>query len=221
MAIKDGLEIAEDLVNFSKTKSEFYYLAEEIENDLLNGKIELSKDGDVVFQSNKAKSKSKRLPIHLTASIVKSLSSLVFYLKYIAEHNELIIIDEPELNLHPNNQVIIARVFAKLINNGFRLLVSTHSDYIVRELNNLIMASTLDKKTLIENKLENYQNGYGINKADIGAYLFNYENPNSRKVNVKPIKIDKFGFEISTIDKTVDELNFNSNILYNLTIDHE
>ena len=48
-------------------------------------------------------------------------------------------VDEPELNLHPENQRRIAQLFARLVNLGIRVFVTTHSDYIVKELNTLIM----------------------------------------------------------------------------------
>lgn len=205
MPIRDGLEVAEDLNNYSKTKSEFYSFAEEIENELLNGKVIITKDGDVQFSSNKAK--RKKIPIHLTASIVKTLSSLIFYLKYIATKNELIIIDEPELNLHPNNQVYLARVFARLINQGFRLIISTHSDYIIRELNNLIMASSLKRKESITINSFTYSKEYYLDYNTVGAYLFNFKNSTSRNVTVSSIPISKSGFDVETIDNTIDELN--------------
>ena len=47
--------------------------------------------------------------------------------------------DEPELNLHPANQRRIARLFARLVNLGVKVFITTHSDYIVKELNTLIM----------------------------------------------------------------------------------
>ena len=48
-------------------------------------------------------------------------------------------VDEPELNLHPENQRRIARLFARLVNLGVKVFITTHSDYIVKELNTLIM----------------------------------------------------------------------------------
>ena len=48
-------------------------------------------------------------------------------------------IDEPELNIHPENQRHIARLLARLVNAGLRIVISTHSDYIVREFNSLLM----------------------------------------------------------------------------------
>lgn len=205
MPIRDGLEIAEDLVNYSKTKTDFYEFAEEIESELLQGKVTITKDGDVQFASNKAK--SKKIPIHLSASIVKTLSSLIFYLKHIATKNELIIIDEPELNLHPNNQVYLTKVFARLINNGFRLLISTHSDYIIRELNNLIMASSDNIQTKKIAKKLGYSENEKLKSDSVAAYLFNYKNKKSRKITLSPIKVTETGFEVTTIDQTVEDLN--------------
>jgi predicted ATP-dependent endonuclease of OLD family len=212
LPIRDGLLIAEDLTNYSKNKSDYFSLAEEIENDLLHGKVIVNKDGDVQFTSNKAK--GKKIPIHLSASIVKTLSSLVFYLKHIASKNELIIIDEPELNLHPNNQVLITRIFAKLINKGFRLLISTHSDYIIRELNNLIMASVDNKETKEIAKKYGYGNNVSLNKDSVGAYLFHYKKEGARFVTISPINVTETGFDVETIDKTIDDLNETSEELF-------
>lgn len=212
MPIRDGLEIAEDLTNYSKNKTDYYELAEEIENELLNGKVILNKDGDVQFSSNKAK--SKKIPIHLSASIVKTLSSLVFYLKHIASKNELIIIDEPELNLHPNNQVYITRIFAKLINKGFRLLVSTHSDYIIREINNLIMSSSQKSGVQDLAKKIGYTSDIQLDKNYVSAYLFHYKSETSRNVTISPIEISENGFDVETIDNTIDELNEKSESLF-------
>ena len=58
----------------------------------------------------------------------------------------MIFIDEPELNLHPVNQRKIARILAKVANSGIKIIISTHSDYIVKEFNNLIMLSGKIKK---------------------------------------------------------------------------
>ena len=140
LAIRDGLRMAEDMLNIQKRESSFKALAEEIENQILDGRLTVGKYGEALFVPNKAK--ANPLPIHLAASLTKTLASLVFYLKHMAEPKDLIIIDEPELNLHPDNQLKITRVLAKLVNHGFKVIMSTHSDYIIREVNNLIMLNT-------------------------------------------------------------------------------
>jgi len=205
IAISDGLSVSNDLQNIQKKNSEFYAFATEIEEDLLNGTLIVTKEGDMQFSSNR--NKGKKLPIHMSASIVKTLSSLVFYLKHIAEKSDLIIIDEPEMNLHPDSQRILAKVFAKLLNQGFRLLISTHSDYIIREFNNLIMTS----HNKPEIKELAYKLGYHIDESikpeQVGCYYFHFPKSNSRQLTVIELPVDEAGFEVPSIDETIEKQN--------------
>jgi len=70
---------------------------------------------------------------------IRSLLQLSRYLKHQARVGDLVIIEEPELNLHPKNQRRIARLLASLVNCGLKIMITTHSDYILREFNNLIL----------------------------------------------------------------------------------
>ena len=209
--IRDGLRVAEDLENIQKNNSLFFDFAEEIENELLKGKVGITSEGNVEFASEKAP--RIKLSFHQSSSIVKTLSSLVIYLKHLASYNDLLIIDEPELNLHPDNQVKLTRIFARLINKGLRLVISTHSDYIIREINNLIMFSNVDAKEDFSS-IYNYNKGEYINLNDVSAYFFNYKNERAKQTEVTPIKIDKYGFEVETLDNTIDYLNEISNDLF-------
>jgi predicted ATPase len=210
IAVRDGLAIADDLVNIQNNRSKYASLADEIESDLLNGQVILSKEGEVQFVSNR--SKSKKIPIHLSASIVKTLSSLTFYLRHRAKDNDLVIIDEPELNLHPNCQILLVRIFAKMMERGFRLLISTHSDYIIREINNLIMLHSInDEKRLAANDI-GYSGVKSINHEEVAAYLFDFRT--KTKVSVNPLEVDETGFEVDTIDNAIRGLNEASEELY-------
>ena len=201
--VRDSLEISEDLNNFKKNNSEFEHFADEIEKEILKGQVLISKEGDVQFKPDKAK--SLKLPIHLTASVVKSLSNLVIYFRHLATKGDFIIIDEPELNLHPDNQVIIARIIAKIVNKGFKVLISTHSDYIIRELNNLIM---LKSKPNFAKKY-NYADDTLLTHSKVGAILFHY---NTRKS--VSLEVTETGFEVETIDNVINELNERSQDLF-------
>ena len=207
LAIKDGLMIADDLAETKKTTSDFFDFATEIENELLHGKVLITNDGEIQFKPDKAQ--KRLLPIHMTASIVKSLASLVIYLKHLAKGNDLIIIDEPEINLHPDNQIILTRLFARLINKGFRLLLSTHSDYVVREINNLIMLS-LDKEEVVKLKETfNYKKEEYITKDDIEVHFFDYpkKKTGNKQVVIQKLEILSSGFEIPTVNETIEEQN--------------
>lgn len=209
LPVRDGLEISEDLNNFKKNEGAFAFFGEQLENELLNGKVSVTKEGEIVFSPNKAK--TLKLPIHLTASIVKSLSSLVLYFKHLATEGDFIIIDEPELNLHPDSQILIARIIALIVNQGFKVLINTHSDYIIRELNNLIMLSNVSSDFDEYERNYNYTKQHKIDPSFVGAYLFSY---NKTKVTVQQLDVSGDGFEVSTIDKVINDLNERSQDLF-------
>lgn len=210
--IKDALETAQNLDAYHKQKSEFYYIADELESEFLQGEISVSENGDIVFTPQDFK---WPIETHMTSSTVKSLASLSFFLRHTAQKGNFIIIDEPELNLHPNNQVKIARFLARLVNEGFKVMISTHSDYILRELNSLIMLGSGLKKepdTTIELMQKyGYTEKQTLQKEQLGVYLFRQGKA------VEEVKVEETGFEIATIDETVDKLNETSqNIYYEL-----
>jgi len=205
--IRDNLEIAEDLAHLSQRESEFGSDAEELEQGILKGKIEISPEGEVKFIPNNAPTQS--LALYLTSSLVKSLANLVFYLRYLAHRGDYIIIDEPELNLHPDNQILMARFLGRLVNAGFKIIASTHSDYIIREMNTLIMLTKPDGKSADLIKEYGYAENQLLKPEQVGAYLFK---ENSQRSEI--IEVSETGLNIETIDKVVDDLNESSEGVY-------
>ncbi|MBK9258722.1 MAG: AAA family ATPase [Polyangiaceae bacterium] len=200
--IRDSLRTANDLANLKRQKSPFADLADELESSVLHGTISVADTGELRFAPND--NKDAQLEMHLTASVVKSLSSVVFYFRHLANPRDFIIIDEPELNLHPDNQRIITRILAKAARRGIKIMMSTHSDYVLRELNHLIMLSKLPED---EAKDMGYDPMWAIAPDRIGVYLFDEH-------TAKPVPIEETGFSIKTIDDVVDRLNADEQRLY-------
>ena len=92
-----------------------------------------------------------------SSSCVRSLLDLGYYIKHIAQKNDLLMIDEPEMNLHPENQRKIARLFAALANIGINVYITTHSDYILREFSTLVVLSNKDERIKKIVKEEKYR----------------------------------------------------------------
>ena len=132
----------------------------------------------------------------------------MFYLEHLAKEGETLIIDEPELNLHPDNQRKIAIILVMIANRGIKVIVSTHSDYFIREINNLIML-----KNEFPSKNEIMQNyGYSenmlISDKQVNAYLF--ENN-----SIKLMEMDnKEGIIAKTFDDVINSLNSSSDDIY-------
>ncbi|MBI4850875.1 MAG: ATP-binding protein [Acidobacteria bacterium] len=88
------------------------------------------------------------IDLYNASSSIKQLAPLLVYLRYIDRGNNLIIIDEPEMNLHPENQVKLLEVLGILVNSGFKILITTHSPYFMSHLNNLVNGKVGDEETL-------------------------------------------------------------------------
>lgn len=209
--IRDCLKVADDLDTIKKSNSIFYDFAEEIEKELLDGNVIIGKEGNVEFSSFKT-SKKTTLSFHQSSSIVKTLAGLVIYLKHSAQKNDLVIIDEPELNLHPDNQIKITRIFSRLINKGLNLVVSTHSDYILREINNLIMLSSKNDSVLKLKEKYSFKEDEFIFKEDINVHYFNYKY--KTQANVDEIPVTDIGFDIPSIDNVIEKQNELTDDLY-------
>jgi len=67
----------------------------------------------------------------IVSSMVKELAPLVLYLHYLVAPNDWIIIDEPEMNLHPTVQIEFIEFLAMLVNAGLQVLITTQSPYIL------------------------------------------------------------------------------------------
>jgi hypothetical protein len=203
--IRDSLRYANELPVLARDSTQFTDLADDIEHGVLGGTVSVSADGEPTFAP--AAVPDRTLAIHLTASVVKSLSSLVFYFRHMAEPGDFLIIDEPELNLHPDNQRKVTRILAKAVNRGFKIMMSTHSDYVLRELNHLVMLS--DPKPSVSKVIDDlgYDRASILSPDKLGVYLF-------KDNTAHPVPVDVDGFEIETIEREIVALNADAQAIY-------
>jgi len=104
--------------------------------------------------------------------MVKDNTPLVLYLRYLAKFNDLILIDEPEMNLHPRAQAKLIEFLSILVHNGLNVVITTHSPYIVDHLINLMQAETLQDKESICERFYLRSSDAFIPKEDVSVYLF-------------------------------------------------
>lgn len=199
------LPIANLLKNIGNLRERFFhdskygFLADKIENVILKGHLIL-KDEDEVWYSNKRM--KEEIPLSLTSSGVKTICSIVLFLRHTAMDCNLMIIDEPEINLHPKNQILLARVFSMIVNSGIKLIINTHSDYIIREINNMIMLSSIkDEKKIKE---LGYSKDEILESDIVSPYYFEIQK-NGAGVIGKEIEVTKTGFSIDLIDQVIND----------------
>lgn len=215
-AIEDALRQAQDLNQLTKNEADKDYIgiAEEIEKDILQGAINVNAEGEVEFlpESNNG----KKVPVHLSASFIKTISSIVFFLKHIATKGDMLLIDEPEMNLHPTMQIAFARILAKISNSGIKIWMSTHSDYIISELNNMCLVGALNKKGLNDKtKKWGYFGNYFLDKDKMQALYLNGAKYKTQ-VKIENLEIKDYGVDIRSIDTCLDNLNERTNELFEI-----
>ena len=157
-----------------------------------------------------------RLTMDQSSSAVRSLLDMGFYLRYVAHKGDLLMVDEPELSLHPKNQRRIAKLFVRLVNLGIKVFVTTHSDYIVKELNTLIMLNH-DKPHLKRIAKENgYRNDELISSDQVKVYMAQEdlipleEGQKRRRRGHTLVEADidpELGIEAPSFDETIDDMN--------------
>ena len=201
LPIKENIDYTRDIPNRQKTKSGIYEdkLFDGIKN-LMEGYYRSSGD-DIRFIS-KARGKGRRfnIPLHLASSSVRGLSDLYFFLRHVARKNQLLIIDEPESHLDTPNQILLARLLARFVRAGLKVLVTTHSDYLIKEINNLVMLSKsfADKNAVV--KKFKYSSDDFLDPDSVRAYV-------AEDNSLKKCEVDRFGIDIPVFDKTIDRIN--------------
>ena len=66
-----------------------------------------------------------KLPLHRTSSMVSEIAPIILFLKYVVQRGDLLIIEEPEAHLHPDNQRTLAIAMVRLVRLGVRLIITT------------------------------------------------------------------------------------------------
>ena len=79
---------------------------------------------------------------------------------------DLLIIDEPESHLHPAMQVAFARQIAEIVRAGVRVVLTTHSEWVLEELGNVVGRSRLTDRSA-------GKSGIGsLDARDVGVWPF-------------------------------------------------
>lgn len=193
-----------NIIDKKTVNEKFKELAEDIEKDFLGGEYKVKDNKKIVYIMKNG----KELELYTSSSLVKTVVGIILYLKYYASYGDYFLIDEPELNLHPENQRRLARVFVKMVNYGINIVMTTHSPYIINELNNLIM---LNKVSMADKKRIMINNGIVedniVKLKDISAYLVNNH-------KIEEMNKGEFGLEVESFNETVDDLNNLSDDIY-------
>ncbi len=151
--------------------------------------------------------KSARLRMNESSGSVRALYLLSSYLYYIAAPGDILMIDEPELNLHPERQRQMARLLARLVNAGVKVFLTTHSDYLIRELNVLIMLKQRAEKFPDIVAEERYRDEEFLDAEKVKVYTAE-KMEDGNGYTLYPADVNQAsGIEVRTFAKTIGRTN--------------
>ena len=110
----------------------------------------------------------RALALMHASSMVSELAPVALYLRHVIQPGDVLIIEEPEAHLHPAMQVEFTRQLAALVHAGVRVVVTTHSEWVLETVANLVQASRLS-----EERRKGIEGAEPALRSDqVGAWLF-------------------------------------------------
>lgn len=147
-------------------------LAHVLERDVLDGQIRTKRTPtggypEFVYQPQETE---KDIRLTRASSMVSELAPIVLFLRGTIDCDDMLIIEEPEAHLHPAAQTEMARTLARLVHAGVRVVVTTHSDWLLDEIGNLIREGELEEK--IGEPIDKQPFPSSLKPSDVGVWLF-------------------------------------------------
>jgi energy-coupling factor transporter ATP-binding protein EcfA2 len=86
---------------------------------------------------------------------------------FSAPANSVILLEEPEASLHPEAQVELARMLADAVRHGHQLLVTTHSEALLKALDEACNAEHLDRNHVMIYRLSKSPSGAQSERVEL------------------------------------------------------
>lgn len=185
----------------------------EIEKDILGGVIgveELEQMGYPNFTYMPVGWKDN-LSLMQSSSMVSELAPVVLYLRHIVKPGSVIIVEEPESHLHPAMQVKFTRQLAKLVNKGIRVIITTHSEWVLEEIANIV------RRSEIPNHKNKNKKGLkpSLTPNQVGAWLFKQKKRPKGSVVEEIILDNETGLFPTDYERVSEDLYNESVDIYN------
>ena len=169
-------DFLKQIINYDErhlSSDEMNGIAKILEDEVLRGEIAVKRPagGYPEFRYRPQKSE-QALRMNRSSSMVSELTPLVFFLRDVVRPGDTFIIEEPEAHLHPAAQTKVALTLARLVRVGVRVIITTHSDWLLEQIGNLIREGEVMK--LGKNKTEPTT---WLTKEEVGAWWFRTDKP--------------------------------------------
>ena len=189
-----------------KTRSD---LGKNIEDAILGGSVGVDRSETINYPhfTYRPKGWKDELPLMNASSMVSELAPVVLYLRHFVDPSNVLVVEEPESHLHPAMQVEFTRQIAALVQKGVRVIVTTHSEWVLEEL-----ANTVRRSEIVDNNPDQSKGDeVSLKPGSVGAWLFNPQSGNKGSI-VEEVKLDEDTGLYPTDFESVSEALYNESV---------
>ena len=167
-------------------------LADALEDAALAGRIltRQSPGGGYPEFVYRPRKMNRDLRLTQASSMVSELAPIVLFLRGAVDSGDTLIIEEPEAHLHPAAQTRMAVVLAGLVRAGVRVVVTTHSDWLLKEIANLMREGELEFQEKAHHPAKKESLPSALRPADVGIWLFRRDRDSAGSI-VEEIPFDR------------------------------
>ena len=179
-------------------------LGEPIEHAILRGSVRLERAETSGYPrfTYRPEGWKESLPLMNASSMVSELAPVVLYLRHKVRIGDVLIVEEPESHLHPAMQVEFTRQIAALVQSGIRVILTTHSEWVLEELANIVQRSRLPEKQ----RKQVSGSVIALHPDQVGAWLFKPEGGHKGS-KVTEIRLDESGLYPAGFDEVAVALH--------------
>lgn len=177
-----------------------------IEEYLIEGKIKLSGEESYYVP----KDLEQRIPLYLSSSLINELAPVVKMLSSVMPYDS-VYYDEIETCLHPLKQKAMARLMIRLVNSGRRMIISTHSDSMAINMNNLL---TFTLGSWGEERKEQKMKELQLEESDIlqtkDVHVYQFSNTAHGTSNVRELEFrtaNNLGYDFELFNQNLQNLS--------------
>ena len=165
-------------------------LADQLENEALAGRIRTRRPSSGGYPEFVYRPLNTDQDIRLTraSSMVSELAPVVLFLRGSIQRGDTLIIEEPEAHLHPAAQTRMAVTLARMVRAGVRVVVTTHSDWLLKEIGNLMREGELGEQADSPSGGEKLPSA--LRPEEVGIWLFRKDGSDSGST-VEEIPFDR------------------------------
>ena len=189
-------------------------LADYLEREMLGGRIEANRSHSHGYPhfTYRFHGADRGLRLNMASSMVSELAPIVLFLRNCVVKNDMLVIEEPEAHLHPAAQTELATLLVKLIHRGIRVLSTTHSEWLLQALGNLMLEGKIEEKS----RKKDAKFRSPLRPQDIGIWLFDKDDGDQATV-VKEVNLDPYrGIETPDYENVSEALYGRTAALQNL-----